>query len=227
MLESERHPFFTDMQTLTDETTPDVASPEPAQANPYIQALAAIETQLEQLSAAFSELDKLRAEETELLAACEQIAGEERALLENPGGNEKQATDKLLRIRATRDVRQARLDGARKKLVLHIDLLIHDLGQDLRHTMNGLAHGLLSARTERIHKLYDSLLGPPIDHGLPVTSELLTRASKPVIAVQQLCNWIHREPRPTVEEELAELRSDVPARWLAELRAIVQAESNL
>jgi hypothetical protein len=225
MLESERHPFFTDMQTLTDETTPDVASPEPAQANPYIQALAAIETQLEQLSAAFSELDKLRAEETELLAACEQIAGEERALLENPGGNEKQATDKLLRIRATRDVRQARLDGARKKLVLHVDLLIHDLGEQLRHDLSNLAYALFRVRSDRFQKLFFELLGPGIDHGLMVTTEDLARRSKPVLAVEGLYNWIGRDPRPTVDEELAELRSDVPARWLAELRAIVEAET--
>jgi hypothetical protein len=70
------------------------------------------------------------------------------------------------------------------------------------------------------------LLGPPLDHALPVDSRDLTRRSKPVIALQQLCNWIHREARPTAEEELAELRSEVPRRWLGELRAIVQEETN-
>jgi hypothetical protein len=57
-----------------------------------------------------------------------------------------------------------------------------------------------------------------------VATEDLTRRSKPVIALQQLCNWVHREARPTAEEELAELRSEVAGRWLSELRAIVQEE---
>ena len=70
-----------------------------------------------------------------------------------------------------------------------------------------------------------SLLGPPVDHGLMVNSVELTRRSRPVISLQQLCNWIHRESRPNAEEELSELRSEVPKRWLAELRAIVGQEA--
>jgi len=57
-----------------------------------------------------------------------------------------------------------------------------------------------------------------------VTSVELTRRSRPVISLQQLTNWIDRESRPTAEEELSELRSEVPKRWLSELRVIVQQE---
>jgi hypothetical protein len=42
---------------------------------------------------------------------------------------------------------------------------------------------------------------------------------------QQLANWIHREGRPSSQEELAELRSEVPQRWLSEPRAIVGQEA--
>jgi hypothetical protein len=74
---------------------------------------------------------------------------------------------------------------------------------------------------QRIKKFYDLLLAPPMDHGLPVNTEDLTRHSRPVIAVQQLANWIHREARPNPEDELAGLRSELPSRWLAELRRVV------
>jgi hypothetical protein len=69
------------------------------------------------------------------------------------------------------------------------------------------------------------LLGPVFDSGLPVDNRELTRRSKPVVSLQQLCNWIHRESQPTAEEELAELRSEVPKRWLSELRRVIEEES--
>jgi hypothetical protein len=56
-------------------------------------------------------------------------------------------------------------------------------------------------------------------------SQELARRSKPVIAAQQLANWIHRESRPNAEEEIAELRSEVPQRWLRELRSIIQEDA--
>jgi hypothetical protein len=59
-----------------------------------------------------------------------------------------------------------------------------------------------------------------------VNSVELTRRCKPVNSLQQLSNWIHRESRVTAEEELAELRSEVPKRWLSELRAVVEEEQS-
>jgi hypothetical protein len=91
--------------------------------------------------------------------------------------------------------------------------------------MSSLAYALLNARTKRIEALFISLIGVPYDHGLSVNAQDLTRVSKPVVAVRQLANWIHRESRPTAEEELSELRSEVPARWLSELRGLIQEES--
>ena len=38
-----------------------------------------------------------------------------------------------------------------------------------------------------------------------------------------IARWL---ARPTAEEELAELRSEVPRRWLRELRAVIEVESN-
>jgi hypothetical protein len=203
----------------------DVALPEsPPQSDPYAQALSAIEEQLEQLSAAFNTLDKLRSEEAELALSTDEIAGEERALLENPAGNERQITDKLLRIRATGAIRQARLDGARKKLVLHVDLLICDLASRLRRDLSNLAYAVFRSRQDRFQKLFFELLGPPIDHGLMVTTEDLARRAKPVLAAEGLYNWIGRESHKDPETELGELRSELPRRWLAELRAVVETE---
>jgi len=190
-----------------------------------VQALADIESRLEQLSAAFQQLDELRAEEPELQKAADEADADEKNLLASPGA-EKQATEKLLRIRATSDIRQAKLTNMRRRISEHVHLLIYDLGQPLRWTMSSLANALLTARTKRFEALFTELIGVPYDHGLPVDVQDLTRVGKPVIAVQQLANRIHREPRPTADEELTELRSDVPARWLRELRAIVQAKTN-
>jgi len=100
-----------------------------------------------------------------------------------------------------------------------------DIGQPLRKNLSNLAHALLIARRQRIEALFLELIGVPYDHGLPVNAADLTRMSKPVVAIQQLCNWIHREARPTFEGELAELRSEVPQRWLSELRTVVEAET--
>jgi hypothetical protein len=207
------------MQTLIDEPQPDSALSEPAQANLYEQALSEIEARLEQLNAAFRQLDVLRAEESELALSCDEIASEERAFLENPTGSEKAGTEKLLRIRATRDIRAAKLAYMRKRIRDHVDVVIYDVGQPLRWTMSNLAHALLAARTKRFQALFTELIGVPYDHGLPIDVQDLTLVSKPVVAVQQLANWIHREPRPTPDEELAELRSEVPRRWLSELRS--------
>jgi hypothetical protein len=58
-----------------------------------------------------------------------------------------------------------------------------------------------------------------------VTTEDLTRRSKPVLALQGLYNWIGRDGHKDPATELAELRSEVPRRWLAELRRVIQEES--
>ena len=220
--------FQSRMQTETiDDPQLDAALSESApETNPYVQALAEIENRLEQLSAAFQQLDDLRAEEPELQKAADEAELDEKNLLANPNGAEKQVTERLLRIRATRDIRAAKLAYMRKRISEHVDLLIYDVGQPLRWTMSNLAHGLLNTRTKRFQALFTELIGVPYDHGLMTNAEELTRVSKPVQEVQRLANWIHREPRPSVEEELSELRSDVPRQWLDELRAIVQVETD-
>jgi hypothetical protein len=197
---------------------PQRETPEPT---PYAQALSELETQLGQLEAAFAHLDTLRTEEAELAASCEQIAAEERAILENPNGVEKSVVEKLLRVRATRDIRDTKLANMRKRIVGHIDLILFDIGEPLRAAMSNLAHVLSGVRRQRITDLFVSLLGTSADHGLPVSIEILVWRSKPMIAAQQLTNWIDAEV-PTQEEKLA--RSEVPQRWLQGLRRIAQEE---
>jgi hypothetical protein len=88
--------------------------------------------------------------------------------------------------------------------------------------MVNLAFGLLSARRQRIEKLFHQLLGYGADHGLPVSTRDLMEPSKPVLELQALCNWI-RDAKKDPGEELSELHSELPKKWLAELRTIVQA----
>jgi hypothetical protein len=78
-----------------------------------------------------------------------------------------------------------------------------------------------------IQKLFDSLLGSALDHGLPVSTIDLMGRSKPVLAVQGIANWIGRDGHKDPTEELAELRSELPRRWLAELRSVVAQEQSI
>jgi hypothetical protein len=110
--------------------------------DPYTEALADIAIQIQQLTTAFVELDNLHGQEKELSSACDEIVTEEKAILENPNGSEKQAVDKLVRIRATRDIRNAKLANMRKQIGQHVDLLIYDLGQPLRQSLSNLANSL-------------------------------------------------------------------------------------
>ena len=196
-------------------------------AEAYAQALSDIAVKLHQLNTAFSELDNLRTEEQELESAHNQIVVEEKAILADPSGSEKATVDKLVRIRATVDVRNAKLIAMRKRIGSLVDVIIFDVGQPLRISLSNLANVLLNRRVKRIQALFDDLLGPPVDHGLVVNSVELTRRSRPVLSLQQLANWIARESRPTAEEELSELRSELPKRWLVELRAAIEQETVL
>jgi hypothetical protein len=198
-----------------------------AEANPYTQALSDIAVQLHSLDAAFTELDDLRSEEKGLQEAHDQIFAEEKAILSDPSGSEKATVDKLVRVRATVDVRNAKLIAMRKRIGSLVDVIYYDLGQPLRTSLSNLANVLLNRRVKRIQALFDDLLGPPVDHGLMVNSVELTRRSRPVISLQQLVNWIGRESRPIAEEELSELRSEVPRRWLTELRSVIAQEQSM
>jgi hypothetical protein len=92
------------------------------------------------------------------------------------------------------------MDEKRINIGLLVDVIIFDLGQPLRKSLSNLANVLLNRRMQRVQALFDDLLGPPVDHGLMVNSVELTRRSRPVISLQQLCNRIHRESRPNVDE---------------------------
>ena len=187
------------------------------------KAIAEIEGQLNAFASGCDQLDALRVEEAESVRVCDEITGEERAFLENPTGSEKQATEKLLRIRATRDIRNAKLTNVRKRITGHIDVLVFDVAQPLRRNFVNLSHALLAARRQRIEKFFHQLTGNGSDHGLPVSVLDLTQRSKPVLDLQRLCNWI-RDVKKDPQSELAELHSELPKRWLAELRRVIQEE---
>jgi hypothetical protein len=196
-------------------------------ANQYAEALSDIAVQLHQLDAAFAELDNLKAQERESVAALEEAGREEQTILENQDTSEKQAVDKLLKARALKDIRSTRVAGIRKRLTLHVDLVVHDIGSDVRRACSNLAHGLLAARRERFLALFNELIPVPSEHGLPFNNDILVRICRPVAELQNFVNTVNRESRPSIEEELAELRSEVPRRWLSELRVIVAQEQSI
>jgi hypothetical protein len=47
-----------------------------------------------------------------------------------------------------------------------------------------------------------------------------------MITAEQLSNWIDAQGDQTQEQKLAELRSELPRRWLEGLRRVVQEESD-
>ena len=96
----------------------------------------------------------------------------------------------------------------------------------MRRNLSDLAYALLRARTDRIARHIDALFGPTVDQSLPVANADLVRRSKPILSLQGLCNWVHREGHKDAADELTELRSELPRRWLAELRRIIQEESS-
>jgi hypothetical protein len=200
-------------------------SPQSAETTAYNQALHQIEDQFAQLTAGFAQLDALKSEEAELLAGCDAVAAEEKAVLENQEATEKQSVDRLLKVRALRDIRTAKLTSLRKRIAQHNDLLFFDLAQPLRRSVINLAFALLAARRQRIEAVFFELLGNGADHGLPVSVTDLTERSKPVLELQRLCNWM-RDPSSSQEEELNQWRSDLPQRWLAELRTVVAQEQS-
>jgi hypothetical protein len=149
---------------------------------------------------------------------------EEKAILENEDATEKQAVERLLKARALRDVRDARLSNARKRIVQHVDLVRYDLCEPLRKNFTNLAFALLTHRRQRMEKLFHELLGNGVDHNLPISTLDLVQRCKPVLNLERFCAGV-REARKPFEEELAELRSELPHRWLIELRRVIQEES--
>jgi hypothetical protein len=190
-----------------------------------ISALAQIEGQLGQLASGFETLDALRAEEQELATACQEAAAQEKAVLEDQDSTEKQATERLLKVRALRDVRDARLANTRKRIVQHLDLLRYDLCEPLRRSLTNLGFALLAHCRQRIEKLFFELLGNGVDHGLPVSTTDLTQRSKPVLDLQRFCNSVRDVPKDP-QQQFTELRSDLPRSWLTELHAVIEVESN-
>jgi hypothetical protein len=93
----------------------------------------------------------------------------------------------------------------------------------LRRNLTNLAFALLAHRRERIEKLFHQLLGNGADHGLPVSTVDLTQRCRPVRGLEALCVWV-RESKKDPQQELSELHSELPKRWLAELRTIIEVE---
>jgi hypothetical protein len=202
---------------------PDIAQTESPKANAYSEALQAIETQLSQLAAGFEQLDVLRAEEAECVDAWNQVVAEESRILADSDTSEAQSIKNLVSCRAKKDLRNQRLLDHKKRIAGHIDLIQFDLCQPLRRDLVNLSYGLLAHRRQRVEKLFFELLGNGADHGLPVSTVDITQRSKPVRDLERFCNTV-RDVRKDPDEELAEFRSELPRRWVKELRRVIEEE---
>jgi hypothetical protein len=58
-----------------------------------------------------------------------------------------------------------------------------------------------------------------------IDNQILVRASAPVTRVRQIANWCNGTPHKDQQEELKALQQ-LPAKWLASLRSLIQQESN-
>jgi len=193
--------------------------PQSTEADLYSEALTELETLVGQLAEAFRQLDVLSAEEKEFISSCDEAAREEAAVLQNEETSEKQSVDRLLRARALKDVRLARLANLRKRLSNHRDLIVFDLGAPLRKNFATVGHGVLVRKEREMRELFNRLLPPNSIGGLD--NEVLVRVCAPCLKVRQGANFLDNTPYADRAQELEALR-ELPRRWLETLGRLIQ-----
>ena len=207
------------MEAVID--SPLAQSSSPQIEDPYAQALSDIAVGLHGLDAAFTELDNLREQEQELSDACQAAAVEERAVLENGDTSEKQSVERLLKARALKDVRGARLEAMRKRIASHINLVTEELGVDLRRRFALLGHQMLSDKQSKISAVCNDWWPSGTAVGVPV--EALVRASQPYIKTMQVSNFVSNQSLSDPQAELEALRT-LPSRWLEALHRLIAGQ---
>jgi hypothetical protein len=129
----------------------------------------------------------------------------------------------LVTLRAVKDVRASRLTAGREQTAEQTELVLEQ-GLSLRKAFSNAAHQLLGARQDRILRLLNALLPPPVETGLPLDNQTITRVTRPVIELRCFSNTIERDAAPTVERELQEL-TEWPRRWFSRIAELVEIES--
>ena len=92
----------------------------------------------------------------------------------------------------------------------------------MRKSFAIFANGLLTRKERKIRELFDTLLPHGSIPGLD--NRNLVRASAPVTKIQQIAYGINAAPSKDQQEELGQLK-ELPRRWLAALRAVVETEA--
>src|SRR5262245_13239238 len=95
------------------------------------EVLDRIEAHLRQLEEAFVRLENLKTEEQKLAAALDATCIEEKKILSDESASEKQATERLLKCRALRDIQAARVNNARTRTAIQIEDAL-EFGQTVR-----------------------------------------------------------------------------------------------
>jgi hypothetical protein len=212
------------MQTETiDATDPvddihevDTESPE---ADQHIQAL---EAEFQKIEASLLTLEDLESQQGELQHALDQAGEKERAILSDATLSEAQGVKKLVEVRARKDLRQERLLAHKKRITAHIDLILFDVAPVVREAFAIFINGLLNRKAREIQELFDSLLPP---HAIPgLDNKTLTWATTPIKRLEQIAYSIGATPPKDPQAALEELKR-LPARWLSELRRVIEEES--
>jgi hypothetical protein len=172
---------------------------------------------------AFTELDNLQGQKEELEHAFVQAAEDEKQILADSTSTEAQSVKRLLEARARKDIRAERLNAHKKRIANHRDLVTFDIGEPLRKAFARFAHSLLMAKEAEMSALFYSLLPSGSIPG--ADNRTLVQACAPVTRIRQIANWCNNQPLKDQEQELAQLM-DLPRRWLAALRGLVQEETN-
>jgi hypothetical protein len=126
----------------------------------------------------------------------------------------------LLKARATKDVREARVSVAGKRIALQADLIQYDLGEPLRMKLRHLAHDLLITKENEMVALFNTLFPPPTN----VSVEQLVHNCAPIVHYRQIANWTDIALEKDPQAQLSQLR-ELPGRWLTALKSLLEESS--
>jgi hypothetical protein len=209
-----------DEPAVTGSDQPESLAADPRSHNGEI--LRKIESGVAELESAISRLDLLITEQTRLAGEVQKAATAETELLRDESLSEAAATKELLKIRTLGDVLRARGNVAGERVGEQTDLVL-ELGATVRRTLARAANEIYEAPQARIRRLFDDLIPPQIETGLPFGTGELAKISRPVVEALRFINIVRASPVPVRDQELEALRKQ-PRIWFEQLTAFVEIE---
>jgi hypothetical protein len=131
----------------------------------------------------------------------------------------------LIETRARADVLRARAKAAGER-VEEQESLVVDLGLAARRSLARIANEVHVARMNRIRRLFNELIPPPINHGQPFDNDTLVRVSYPVTETERFVRYVRPDAVTVPAQELETLRRSMRP-WLSQLTVFVDIESQI